>query len=281
MKAVISEQGKFVRSNTFLGLGLALSLAGCQSQEASPAFGPGAAAPVEQAPARQPWVWRPWPFDPTSSRIELDPASGKVQLTSPRTFAEWFDKKLPELRKGEFEATADYKKRVQDVGTALAPMATGDVYLFPPDSIYSTYDADTQVFRPTTLRCYDWGDTGNQVCQLAQLPAPTGERFGTQFHAVVPTKSVRRWVKSNELEIDFACPVPADEAPTLKSRVQFAYGFRFTSGEPLRPSAPMTLDDKNYFFHYGLQAELALALCYDTLDGRVIGKELFVAPSKK
>ncbi|WP_143598967.1 hypothetical protein [Stenotrophomonas maltophilia] len=266
-----------MRTNILLALGLGLALAGCQQREASPASGPDAdaAAPAEQATARQPWVWRPWPFDPTNSRIELDPASGKVQLTSPRMFAEWFDKKLPELRKGEFETTADYQKRVQDVGMALAPMATGDVYLFPPDSIYSTYDADKQVFRPTTLRCYDWGDTGNQVCQLAQLPAPPGERFGTQFHAVVPTKSVRRWVKSNGLEIDYACPVPAAEAQALKDRVQFAYGYRFVSGELLSPGAPMTLDDKNYFFHYGLKAELALALCYDTRDGRVIGQQSY------
>lgn len=263
-----------MRSNTFLALGLALALAGCQSQEASPAPGPDAAAPAEQATAREPWVWRPWPFNPASSRIELDPASGTVQLTSPRAFAEWFNKKLPELRKGEFETTADYQKRVQDVDTTLAPMATGDVYLFPPDSIYSTYDADKQVFRPSTLRCYDWGDTGNQVCQLAQLPASPGERFGTQFHAVVPTKSVRRWVKSNGLEIDYACPVASAEAPDLRGRVQFAYGYRFVSGELLSPSAPMTLDDRTYFHHYGLRAELILALCYDTLDGRIIDRTM-------
>jgi len=263
-----------VRSNIFLALGLALALAGCQQQEASPASGPSAVAPTDQAPAQQPWVWRPWPFDPASSRVELDPASGKVQLTSPRTFAEWFDKKLPVLRKGEFETTADYKKRVGDVDTALAPMASGDVYLFPPDSIYSTYDADRQVFRPSTLRCYDWGDTGNQVCQLAQLPAAPGVVRGTQFHAVVPTKQVRRWVRSNGLEIDFACPVPAAEAPSLKDRVQFAYGFRFTSGEPLTPNAPSTLDDRTYFYNYGLKAELVLALCYDTLDGRIIDRTI-------
>ncbi|MBA0446153.1 hypothetical protein D7Y61_02235 [Stenotrophomonas maltophilia] len=190
-------------------------------------------------------------------------------------FAEWFDKKLPELRKGEFETTADYKKRVQDVDTALAPMASGDVYLFPPSSPYATYDADKQVFRLGTMRCYDWGDTGSQVCQLAQLPAPPGERFGTQLHAVIPTKSVRRWVKDNGLEIDFACPVPAADAPGLKNRVQFAYGFRFTSGEPLSPDAPMTLDDRTYFHHYGLRADLVLALCYDTRDGRVISRTMF------
>lgn len=266
-----------MRFNIFLALGLGLALAGCQQREASPASGPDAdaAAPAEQATARQRWVWRPWPFDPKSSHIELDPASGKIQLTSPRAFAEWFDKKLPELRKGEFETTADYQKRVQNVDTALAPMETDDVYLFPPDSIYSTYDADRQVFRPSTLRCYDWGDTGNQVCQLAQLPAPPGERFGTQFHAVVPTKSVRRWVRDGGLEIDYACPVSAAEAPTLKDRVQFAYGFRFTSGEPLSPDAPITLDDRTYFFHYGLKAELVLALCYDTRDGSVIAQQSY------
>lgn len=266
-----------MRTNILLALGLGLALAGCQQREASPASGPDAdaAAPAEQATARQPWVWRPWPFDPTSSRIELDPASGKVQLTSPRTFAEWFDKKLPQLRKGEFETTADYKKRVQDVGTALAPMATGDVYLFPPDSIYSTYDADKQVFRPSTLRCYDWDEDGNQVCQLAELASAPGELRGTQFHAVVPTKSVRRWVSDGGLEVSYACPVPAAEAQALKDRVQFAYGFRFTSGEPLMPSAPSSLDDKNYFFHYGLKAELALALCYDTRDGSVIAQQSY------
>lgn len=264
-----------MRSNIFLALGLALALAGCQQQEASPASGQAATASTDQAPARQPWVWRPWPFDPKSSHIELDPASGKVQLTSPRPFAEWFDKRLPELRKGEFETTPDYKKRVGDVDTALAPMAAGDVYLFPPDSIYSTYDADKQVFRPSTLRCYDWGDTGNQVCQLAQLPAPPGERFGTQFHAVVPTKPLRRWVRDGGLEIDYACPVAAAEAPALKDRVQFAYGFRFTSGEPLSPDAPSTLDDRTYFFHYGLKAELVLALCYDTRDGSVIAQQSY------
>lgn len=264
-----------MRSNIFLVLGLGLALAGCQRQEASPASGQQAEAPTDQAPARQPWVWRPWPFDPSSSHIELDPASGKVQLTSPGMFAEWFDKKLPVLRKGEFEATADYKKRVQDVGTALAPMATGDVYLFPPDSIYSTYDADKQVFRPTTLRCYDWDEDGNQVCQLAQLAPSPGEVRGTQFHAVVPTKPVRRWVRDGGLEISYACPVPAAEAPGLKDGVQFAYGFRFTSGEPLSPGAPSSLDDPTHFYHYGLKAELVLALCYDTRDGRVISRTMF------
>lgn len=264
-----------MRSIIFLAPVLALGLAGCQSQEASPASGPDAAAPIEQAPARQPWVWRPWPFDTHSTHVQLDPASGKVQLTSPRMFAEWFDKKLPELRKGEFETTADYKKRVQDVDTALAPMASGDVYLFPPSSPYATYDADKQVFRLGTMRCYDWGDTGSQVCQLAQLPAAPGEVRGTQFHAVVPTKSVRRWVRDGGLEISFACPVPVAEAPALKNRVQFAYGFRFTSGEPLMPNAPSTLDDRTYFYNYGLKAELVLALCYDTRDGRVIAQQTY------
>ncbi|WP_049424425.1 hypothetical protein [Stenotrophomonas maltophilia] len=196
-------------------------------------------------------------------------------------FAEWIDKKLPELRKGEFETTADYKKRVQDVDTALAPMASGDVYLFPPSYPYATYDADKQVFRLGTMRCYDWGDTGSQVCQLAQLPAAPGEVRGTQFHAVVPTKSVRRWVRDGGLEISFACPVPAAEAPALKNRVQFAYGFRFTSGEPLMPNAPSTLDDRTYFYNYGLKAELILALCYDTRNGRVISSEPFVTSSRR
>lgn len=97
----------------------------------------------------------------------------------------------------------------------------------------------------------------------------------------MPTKSVRRWVSDGSLEVSYACPVASADAPDLKDRVQFAYGYRFVSGELLSPSAPMTLDDKNYFFHYGLKAELALALCYDTRDGRVISKELFVASSKK
>lgn len=82
MKRSSVEQGKFVRSIIFLALGLALGLAGCQSQKASPASGPDAAAPAEQAPAHQPWVWRPWPFGPTSAHVEIDPSSGKVQLTS-------------------------------------------------------------------------------------------------------------------------------------------------------------------------------------------------------
>lgn len=270
-----------MRPTIFLVLGLGLALAGCQKEEASPAFGSGATATADKAPELKPRVWRPWPFDPHSSHVELDPASGKIQLTSPRMFAEWFGKKLPELRKGEFETTVDYKKRIQDLDRALAPMATGDVHLFPLSSSYATYDSDKQIFRAGTMRCYDWDEDGNQVCQLAQIPAAPGEVRGTQFHAVVPTKLVRRWVKDNGLEISYACPVSITEAPVLKDRVQFAYGFRFTSAEPLLPSVPSSLDDRTYFYNYGLKAELVLALCYDSRDGRVIGKELFVGPGKK
>lgn len=263
-----------MRSNIFLALGLGLALAGCQKEEASPASGPDAAAPSDQALARQSWSWRPWPFDPSSSHIELDPASGKVQLTSPTMFIEWFEIKLPSLWKGEFETTGEYNERIGNMDKVLDPLIKGSVYLFPSEHAHVQYDADKRVFRTFEFRCYDWESNGEQICTLGQIQPPTSEQLGKQFSAVIPRKTVQQFVKDNGLEINFECPVSSVDAPLIKDQIRFAYGYRFTSAEPLRPRVP-SLDDRTYFLNHGLHAELALALCYDNQDGRVIAQQRY------
>jgi len=163
------------------------------------------------------------------------------------------------------------------VDTALAPITSGDVYLFPPDSIYSTYDADREVFKPSDFACYEFESEGRfYQCRLHTEKAKLDEYRGKDFYAAVPSQAFRKYEKSEALNLTVECPIPKAEAPGMKDVVQFAYGFRFISGEPI--SLGMRFEDERTAFDKdGLVAEPVLALCYDKRDGKVLHVKRFEA----
>lgn len=231
------EQGKFVRSTSFLAVGLALALAGCQQEEASPRSAPqGTAKPTQPPLVLTQEAWAGKAFD-----------GKEVRLNTPERFYQEIISARNGVSKNEFETTAAYEKRKAELALPTG-IAADAVYLFESGSRVK-YDADQGAYVAEKTYCtdYEFSDLKNVLaCSIGSVEGKPmvnkrdvygqvqlfEKRTDTQYSILMPVAQVRKFgTRTSQYasyELPGKCPVPVEEARQI-GPVAIAYGVTFNA----------------------------------------------------
>ncbi|WP_447904167.1 hypothetical protein [Stenotrophomonas geniculata] len=278
-----------MRSIIFGAVGLALALAGCQQEEASPRSAPqGTTAKPTQPPivlTQEAWAGKA--FD-----------GKEVRLNTPERFYQEIISVRNGVSKNEFETTAAYEKRKAEL--ALPTGISGDaVYLFEsPNRV--KYDADQGAYVSEKTFCtdYEFSDLKNVLaCRLREVEGKPlvnkrdvygqvqlfEKRTDTQYSILMPVAQVSKFAARTSqyasYELPGKCPVPVEEARQI-GPVAIAYGVMFTT--PDFAKATMDLHtypeyrNEWYMDQIGVYGKVVSLVCYtDDQTKRILYQRKF------
>ena len=101
---------------------------------------------IKSEPVVKPWL-------PVAFSQENDNLPVNYLGTNPKLFLEMFKSKVDNLKKGEFETSEEFAKRLDNKDKLLAPINTHDLYAFLIKRIDFSYDADTQSYKGKNYSC--------------------------------------------------------------------------------------------------------------------------------
>lgn len=119
------------------------------------------------------------PWEVTTFDQNTDRLAPNYQGVDPAKFLELFRSKVDNLKKGEFETSEDFAKRIADKSALLSPLNTIDLYAFRILNFPIKYDADLQTYL-----------VGGQYDHLCQETYPYGESRDWVTCKIAPIRRV-------------------------------------------------------------------------------------------
>ena len=124
-------------------------------------------------------------------------------------FAKMFKARIESVKKGEFETSEEFTKRIANTDVLLAPIKTSVLYAFRIEDIDVDYDADRQAYRFGGYSCNETSSTGTSkdwvTCKVAPIIRKQETYVGSNIYGA------SRRVEGKE-GLDFALAFPKDSA---------------------------------------------------------------------
>lgn len=177
------------------------------------------------APIKVNKTWEPAAFvHPIAGNLPAD-----YEGVDPIKFYETFKARVGNLKKGEFETSAEFTQRTANQDALLDPINTSDLYAFqiPKDTSFK-YDADTQTYKIGSefsggFYCNDtkWYKSSEKwaTCKIAEVSRKYDTYTGSNAYGA------SRTVKKTE-GLDFALAIRAG-SPALKSVFLQKYRYKY------------------------------------------------------
>ncbi len=242
----------------------------------------------------------PKPWEP----IAYDPASQTLAVNDLAVFFNGFKENSDTQKKGEFETTADYEERINDLGTALGPFSPEALYALTPQQYFPfAYNADIQAFAPRSGTPHCWKLQFNHAhdgveCRFGDVvdvqrdfegrnafgtSARVNSAEGRQMYLLVSkqSKAHSKEDKSTSYKVlKGSCPVALEQARTISGGVDMAYLVRITGAE--MAYAGYDIEDATVASPYEKQLErqdipvdVVGAVCYKVSDLTILHTEMF------
>ena len=222
-----------------------------------------------------PAAWAPTPFDSKS---------GRVKTNDLITFMESLVASGKKKKKGEFETTADYNKRIANIDTVFAPIKGSEVYALTGGPQFFQYNADKQEFKqPSPILCMDGFRFSKLTvsCDLGTVEATERsttrqsgflKNVGTDYYLLFPTAKLKTYLHRYQYQLPDTCPIPIDKAKGVAKTLRIAYAFRISKAEVAigdgrydEPSSSL-----KYYDAVGIFADPEYFICYDEINGKVL-----------
>ncbi|MCX2814573.1 MULTISPECIES: hypothetical protein [unclassified Pseudomonas] len=222
-----------------------------------------------------PAPWAPAPFDSKS---------GEVKPNDLSTFMESLVASGIKSKKGEFETTADYNKRIANIDAVFAPIKGSEIYALTGGPQYFEYNADKQEFKAlsgmlcmegykfskSTVSC----DAGTVEAAERNATRESGmlKNVGTDYYLLFPTSRLKKYRQDPLYKFPETCPVPIEKAKDVSKKLRIAYAFRITKAEVAtgdgRYVEPTSL--LQYYDAVGIFVNPEYFICYDKMNGQVL-----------
>lgn len=226
-----------------------------------------------------PPAWKPIPFDSKS---------GKAQINDFSSFMGSLREATKKSEKGEFETTADYKKRTTDIDAVLAPIKGSEVYILSSDAQHFQYNADKQEFKMLFAPlCLDGNrfDGAGISCGLQTIGASNTnssehessilKNIGTDYYVIFPAAKMKKYLRKYTYHLPDTCPVSLQKAKEVSGLIRIGYGIRISKAELARGDS--RYEDRDYSLPYleyyesiGIFAEPEFFVCYNYTNGDVL-----------
>ena len=271
-------------STIILATGFIIGLTSCSKEDENLANSRSGYESVSQvqlpesttaANSTPPTSWAPNPFDSKSGRVKTNDLS---------TFMESLVASGEKSKKGEFETTADYNKRIANIDAVFAPITGSEVYVLTGGPQYLQYNADKQEFKAVsgmlcmedyrfskaTVSC----DAGTVEAAERNATRESGllNNIGTDYYLLFPTSKLKKYWKNPLYKLPEDCPIPIDKAKDVSKSLRIAYAFRISKAEVasgegryIEPSSSL-----QYYDAVGIYVSPEYFICYNDLNGQVL-----------
>lgn len=260
--------------------GLIVSLTSCSKEDENSGSSRGGYASVSDFKLPETTIATPAPWAPTP----FDSKSGIVKPNDLSTFMESLVASGAKSKKGEFETTADYNKRIANIDAVFAPIKGSEIYALTGGPQYFQYDADKQEFNALSgMLCMDGYKFGKTIVscnagtvEAAERNAPREsgmlKNVGTDYYLLFPMSRLKKYWRSPLYKFPETCPVPIDKAKDVSKNLRIAYAFRITKAEVAagegRNVEPFS--SLEYYDAVGIFVSPEHFICYDEMSGQVL-----------
>jgi hypothetical protein len=268
-----------------LGTFVVLALSACnQHQGPNPAASQAAAAPVAPKP------WEPIPYDDKATVLPGLPGNDAQKFFS------LFKERTTAAAKGEFETTEQFKARIANADSILAPLSVTKKYGFFTRGRLE-YDADKQLFKSFSG---EWCSNGYPFddlisCQLGSYTETQDNYVGSNAFGATATvdrergedyyllfsrksKSARALKDKENYFLPIKCPVPVEKAKQVKDTISVLVVGRIEKPEWVRglariEDATVQNPREAYYQSYGIPFALTEIVCYVRTTGEILHVE--------
>lgn len=222
-----------------------------------------------------PAAWAPTPFDSES---------GRVKTNDLITFMESLVASSEKFKKGEFETTADYNKRIANVDAVFAPIKGSEIYVLTGGPQYFEYNADKQEFKTSSsIYCTDGFRFSKLIvsCDLGTVEAAerkttrqsgVQKNVGTDYYLLFSTAKLKKYLHRYQYQLPETCPIPIDKAKGVSKTLRIAYAFRISKAEVGHGDGRYIepLSSLQYYDSVGIFVDPEYFICYDEINGKVL-----------
>lgn len=227
----------------------------------------------------------PAPYTPAPSWVPtpFDSKSGRVKPNDLATFMESLVVSGENSKKGEFETTSDYNKRIANIDAIFFPIKGSEIYAFSPNSYRLPYDADKQVFKSSSAPlCMDGYRFDKSVvsCDFGTVEAadrngsrPAGlmKNVGTDYYLLFPHSKLKKYLHHYTYNLPDTCPIPASRAQYASKTLRIAYAFSISKAEVKHGDQRLVepLSALKFYDAVGVYATPEYFICYDDINGEI------------